>query len=125
VSGSKSKSKLLLTQRALRDIAEIEQYSAKQWGKRVASKYLDDIEAGLSRIQENQELLHAQADLHPELRFYRVNKHLLVCDVQPKATFLLTVIHASRDIPSRLSEMQPSLAFEVELLRKQLGEKKR
>jgi plasmid stabilization system protein ParE len=124
VSGRKSRSRLLLTQRALRDIAEIEQYSAKQWGKRVAAKYLGDIEAGLSRIQENQELLRAEADLHPELRFYRVNKHLLVCDVQPNAVFLLTVIHASRDIPSRLAEMQPSLTAEVELLRKQLGRRR-
>jgi hypothetical protein len=45
---------------------------------------------------------------------------MLVCDVQPKAIFLLTVIHASRDIPSRLAELAPTLAAEVELLHKQL-----
>ena len=122
---SARKSKLFITQKALRDIAEVEQYSAKEWGRKVANNYLSDIESALIRIQEDSELLRAESDLHPDLRFYRVNKHLLVCDVQPKAIFLLTVIHASRNIPSRLAEMQPPLAAEVELLRKQIGKKKR
>ena len=122
---SERKSKLFITDRALRDIAEIEQYSVKEWGRKVANKYVSDFESALVRIQEDSELLRAESDLHPDLRFYRVNKHLLVCDVQPKAIFLLTVIHASRDIPSRLAEMQPALAAEVELLRKQIGKKKR
>ncbi|MEZ6099299.1 MAG: type II toxin-antitoxin system RelE/ParE family toxin [Pirellulaceae bacterium] len=122
---SARKSKLFITQKALRDIAEVEQYSAKEWGRKVANNYLSDIESALIRIQEDSELLRAESDLHPDLRFYRVNKHLLVCDVQPKAIFLLTVIHASRDIPSRLAEMQPALAAEVELLRTQIGKKKR
>ena len=145
MSARKLKLKLLLTQRALCDIAEIEEYSVQQWGKKIAEKYLSDLEAGLLRIQENPELLLSRADycsttapdcaaqqalcvehdLHPELRFYRVNKHILVCDMQPNAIFLLTVIHASRDIPSRLAEMQPNLVAEIELLRQQLDGKKR
>ena len=122
---SARKFKLFITEKALRDISEIEQYSVREWGRKVAKRYLSDIESALVRIQEDRELLRAENDLHPDLRFYRVNKHLLVCDVQPKSVFLLTVIHASRDIPSRLAEMQPALASEVELLRKQIGKKKR
>ena len=119
------KSKLLITDRALSDISEIEHFSVQEWGRKVANKYLSDIESALVRVQQNSGLLRAEGDLHPDLRFYRVNKHLLVCDVQSKTIFLLTVIHASRDIPSRLAEMQPALAAEVELLRKQVGKKKR
>ncbi|MCA9259971.1 MAG: type II toxin-antitoxin system RelE/ParE family toxin [Planctomycetales bacterium] len=122
---STRKSRLFVTEKALRDISEIERYSVSEWGRKVASAYLSDIESALVRISENCELLRAESDLHPDLRFYRVNKHLLVCDVQAKSIFLLTVIHASRDIPSRLAEMQPTLAAEVELLRKQLGKRKR
>jgi hypothetical protein len=50
---------------------------------------------------------------------------LLVCDVQPKTVFDVTVIHASRDIPSRLAEIQPTLAAEVELLRMKLDQAKK
>ncbi len=125
MSVKKTKSNLLLTERALRDIAEIERYSISKWGKKAAAKYIIDIEAALSLLQENSALLRAEEDIHPELRFYRVNKHLLVCDVQQKTIFLLTVIHASRDIPSRLAEMQPSLTVEVELLHQKLAKRKK
>jgi hypothetical protein len=64
-------------------------------------------------------------DLHSALRFYRVNKHLLVCDVEADAVLLLTVIHASRDITSRLAEMEPTLAAEVEMLHAKLKQAKR
>jgi plasmid stabilization system protein ParE len=117
---------LLLTQRALRDISEIEAFSIEHWGKPAASRYLADLEQALVRLQEQPDLLRPEADFHSDLRFYRVHKHLLVCDVQPKAILLLTVIHDSRDIPSRLAELEPTLAAEVELLRDKLraGKKK-
>jgi toxin ParE1/3/4 len=117
---------LLLTQRALRDISEIEAFSIDQWGKPAAWRYLADLEQALVRLQEQPDLLRPEADFHPDLRFYRVHKHLLICDVQPEAIILLTVIHGSRDIPSRLAELAPTLAAEVELLRDKLraGKKK-
>ena len=125
MSAKKARSKLLLTQRALHDVAEIERYSIEHFGRKTAAKYLRDVEAALSLLQENPGLLRAEEDLHPQLRFYRVHKHLLVCDVQPGVVFLLTVIHASRDIPSRLAEMQPSLAQEVEMLHRKLASRKK
>jgi toxin ParE1/3/4 len=125
VSIRKAKTKLLLSERALRDIADIEAYSIAQWGTRTAGKYIVDLEQAMARVKENPQLLRPQADFHTDLRFYRVNKHLLVCDVQPKAIYLLAVIHASRDIPNRLVELQPMLAAEVELLHRKLNERKK
>jgi hypothetical protein len=49
----------------------------------------------------------------------------LVCDVQPRGIFLLTIVHASRDIPSHLAEMQPTLAAETELLHDKLRQRKK
>lgn len=115
---------LLLTERALTDIEAIFAYSVEQWGKRTADRYLDDLEAGLQRIQEQPGLLKAEADLHPALQFYRVNQHLLACDVRPKAIIVLTVIHSSMDIPARLAELQPTLVAEVELLHRKLEAKR-
>jgi plasmid stabilization system protein ParE len=123
VSARKAAVKLLITERAIQDIAGIEEYSIAQWGKRVATKYIADIEAALIRVQENPELLRTEEGLYPALAFYRVSKHLLVCDVRPKAIVLLTVIHASRDIPSRLAELAPTLAAEVALLHERLEQK--
>lgn len=116
-------SKLLLTERALHDIQGIFDYSAERWGKRTAEKYLDDIEAGLDRVKAQPALLRPEPDFHAALTFYRINKHLLVCDTTPESIVVLTVIHASMDIPVRLAELQPTLAAEVELLHRKLRTK--
>ncbi len=115
--------RLLLTDRAIQDIREIERYSIEQWGKRTATKYISDIEAGLQRINENPELLREVPDFHVWLRFYRINKHVLVSDAQRDAIFMLTLIHGTMDIPSRLSELKPTLAKEVEMLHQKLHKK--
>ncbi len=120
MSPRKAQPKLLLTHRALRDLAEIESYSVQEWGRRAANKYPADIEAALGRLEQATDLLRPELGGHSKLCFYRVNKHLLACDKDTKAIIVLTVIHASRDIPSRLAELEPSLSAEVELLRKQL-----
>jgi plasmid stabilization system protein ParE len=61
--------KLLIAQRALRDMADIEKYSVAQWGNRVATKYISDIEAALVRVQEKPDLLRPEEHFHPALSF--------------------------------------------------------
>jgi toxin ParE1/3/4 len=115
--------KLLLTHRALHDIQGIFDYSVEHWGKRAAEKYLDAIESGLDRVQSQPELLRPEPDFHRSLTFYRINQHLLVCDARPESIVVLTVVHASMDIPARLAELQPTLAAEVEILHRKLRAK--
>jgi len=50
-----------------------------------------------------------------------VNRHVLVCDVQPASVVVLTVLHGSMDIPSRLAELVPQLSAEVALLHERLA----
>ena len=109
-----------LTERTLQDLISIEEYSIDNWGKRVANRYLDDIEAALQRISENPDVLREEPNFHKYLYFYRVNKHLLVCDVQTDFVFVLTVLHGNMDIPERLAELEPTLKLEIELLHQQL-----
>ena len=116
---------MLLTERSLQDLASIEDYSIEVWGKKVAARYMGDFESALQRISDHPDLLRSEPDLHECLYFYRVNKHLLVCDIQPKAIFLLTVLHATMDIPERLIELEPTLKLEVEMLHEQLAKAKK
>jgi plasmid stabilization system protein ParE len=121
VKGRKRRPKLFLTKRALSDLAEIEAYSIKQWGRRVATRYLKGIESSLRLIQDDPGILRSLDGLPSELQFHRVNKHWLVCDVAPRTIVVLAVIHASMDVPARLAELVPQLAAEVALLHGQLG----
>lgn len=113
---------LLLTERALADIREIEQFSIKEWGRRAADRYLDDIEAALSRLQQNLEILRLEPAFSSALFFYRVKKHFLVCDYRRTTVIVLTIIHTSMDLPARLLELEPRLKAEVELLCNRLNE---
>jgi len=108
--------KLHLTQRALADLVAIESYSIRQWGKRVATKYLTDLELRLLLIQENPELATSVEGLPEPLKCYPAREHVLVFDAQPTSLVLLTIIHGSNDLPSRLGELVPILTTEVELL---------
>jgi toxin ParE1/3/4 len=128
MSGSKkgsSPNRVLLTERALRDIRAIEGYSIEQWGDEIARKYLDKIEAALDRIAERPDLLREESDFAESLRFHRVEKHVLVCDIQDKTVYVLTVVHTSMDIPRRLAKLQPQLLLEADLLHSRVAAKNR
>jgi len=110
-----------LTDRALRDMIGIESYAIDQFGKRVAAKYLSKLEAGIGRIADNPELLREELPFHESLKFYRIEQHLLVCEAAIVGKIIvLTLLHASMDIPSRLAELEPKLLIEIEMLLNQL-----
>jgi toxin ParE1/3/4 len=118
-----SKAAVELTQRALADLREIERFSVKEWGRKTADKYLDDIAAALDHLSVNPEMLRLEPDFSPSLYFYRVKKHFLVCDYQSETVIVLTVIHTSMDLPARLLELEPRLIAESQFLQCKLHNK--
>lgn len=102
-----------LTQRSISDLREIERYSIGQWGQKVADKYLSDISLALDQISQDPSILSLQPSIAPGLFFYRVKKHFLVCDYHLNTVLVLTVIHATMDLPARLLELEPGLASEA------------
>jgi toxin ParE1/3/4 len=120
-----SPARILLTKRALRDIRDIESYSVERWGRATARKYVDGIESALDRIAEKPNLLREEPQFAQALRFYRVGKHVLACDVQGDVIHVLAVLHTSMDIPSRLARLQPQLALEAGLLHDKLSSRRK
>lgn len=116
--------RLLLADRALRDIEEIEDYSKERWGDQTASRFLDDLQAALERLREHPELLRQEEGFQAS-GFYRVNKHLLVCDLSGRALIVLTVLHGAMDTAARLAELEPELTLEVQILHRKLHSKRR
>lgn len=111
---------VLLTERALSDLREIDRYSVKKLGRKTADRYLDSVELALDRLQTNPELLRQEPEFGRGFYFYRVQKHLLVCDYRDDVVVVITVIHTSMDCPARLAELAPQLAAEVEFLHNKL-----
>lgn len=115
------KASVELTERALADVREIERYSVEKWGRTTANQYLDDIAAAFDRFIENSEILSLEPNFAPGLYFYRVRKHVLVCDYNEPRVVVLTILHTSMDLPARLAELEPRLIAEVQILRSKLG----
>ncbi len=113
--------RLLLTERAISDLMDIEEYSVAQWGIRTAARYLDEIESSLDLIRRNPGILRPFVGLPPDIQYFCVNMHVLVCDVRPASIVVLTVIHGSMDVPSRLAELVPQLSAEIALLHERLA----
>ena len=112
-----------LSRRAIRDLKDIEQYSLERWGKTVAAHYMDSIEQGLNRLRESPELLRAKEGISPHFSLYRVREHFLVCTMNAKRLYVLTIKHGSMDLPRRLAELEPHLLKEAELLQRALEKK--
>ncbi|WLD11168.1 type II toxin-antitoxin system RelE/ParE family toxin [Planctellipticum variicoloris] len=110
-----------LTERTLVDLREIERYSVEKWGRTTANQYLDDIAAAFDRFIENPEILSLEPDFAPGLYFYRVRKHVLVCDYHERKVVVLTIFHTSMDLPARLAELEPRLIVEAQILRSKLN----
>jgi toxin ParE1/3/4 len=82
------------------------------------------IEADLNRIAERPELLRGEPEFAESLKFYRAQKHILVCDIQSDAIYVLTVLHTSMEVPKRLAKLKPQLLLEVDLLHNKVAAKK-
>lgn len=115
-----AKSDIVFTERALADLRQIERYSAKEWGRKAADRYLDAVAAALDLLRENPGILRQEPCFAPDLYFYRVKKHLLVCDFHGHLVTVLTVIHTSMDVPRRLMELEPRLIAEAQFLQQKL-----
>jgi plasmid stabilization system protein ParE len=102
------------------EIAEIEHYSADQWGATTAEAYLNEISAAIERLAQSPGLLQLESGISRRLYFYRVRKHVLVCDYRKSIVAVLTVIHTSMDLSARLADLEPRLIAEVEILHERL-----
>jgi toxin ParE1/3/4 len=117
------KATVVLTERAVADVREIERYSLKEWGRKTADKYLDEIAAALDRIQTNPEILRLEPEFASGLYFYRIKRHFLVCDYHRETVVVVTVIHSSMDLPTRLADLEPRLVAEAEYLHRRLDDR--
>ena len=105
--------KLLLTDRALDDLQNIYNYSVKQWGEKVALRYIQGLEQCFQSIQINEGLLKINKKVSTRFMIYPIQKHILVCDIVNDAICILTVSHSSMNLMKRLKELQPTLDEEA------------
>lgn len=115
---------LYLTERAIDDLKAIKSHSIDTFGKSVADRYLKQFETALDLIRASPNLLREKENIAGHLRFYRVEKHWLVCDIIDGHVYVLTVKHGSMDLPNRIAELEPQLIAEAKLMHRKIQDSK-
>jgi len=64
--------------------------------------------------------LQERSEISGRLRFYRVRKHFLICDVIEERIYIVAVMHGSMDLPNRIGELEPMLIEEVEMMHRRI-----
>ena len=116
------KVRVYLTEKAIRDIDEIQADSIECFGKRAANKYITELESAITRLSVYPDLLTVIPEFHSALHFYAAGRHIFVCERGTKELIILTLLRASMDIPGRLAELQPTLRAETEMLQRKLAQ---
>lgn len=111
---------LQLTDRAMFDLAEIRDYSISQFGVSVADRYIEDIQNSLLLIKEHPGVLQTKNGFSEAFSFYPVQKHHLVCTVMRDTIVVLTVTHCQIDLISKVTELEPTLLEEANILYRSL-----
>jgi plasmid stabilization system protein ParE len=107
---------LALSRTAVYDLEDIRIYSEENWGDEVARRYMGCLEDALRRLKEHPELLRDIPAFSKSLKFYRVERHFLVCSLVGKNVYVLTVKHGAMDLPDRIEEIEPHLVREAAIL---------
>lgn len=93
---------LLLSPLAQNDLTAIFEYTIQQWGDNQADKYLEQIQNGLSKIQNNPNIGRVRTDISDRHRSILVEKHIIIYIMQNNQIFVSRILHHSRDIKTAL-----------------------
>ena len=117
---------LALSRTAAYDLDDIRIYSEENWGDEAAGRYMGSLEAALQRLKEHPDLLRDIPQFSGHLKFYRVERHFLVCSLVGENIYVLTVKHGAMNLPETIGELEPQLAREAEILHEEfLASRKR
>ena len=88
--------------RAERDLIDIWGYGFERWGDTGADRYAHRIEDALRRLQLQPGLGVDSRDVLPGLRRWRVGSHHIYYKVHADHLYVVRVLGARQDAPSRL-----------------------
>jgi plasmid stabilization system protein ParE len=113
----KEKPEFHLTRRALLDLREIHDRSRKEWGEKVADRYLSDLYSAIeAAAREPDSGLLRQRRSAPFLMVPARN-HFIVFDRIPQGIVVLTILHKVRNIEGLIEGLTPAFLKEVKRLK--------
>ncbi|KAA5802323.1 type II toxin-antitoxin system RelE/ParE family toxin [Alkalicaulis satelles] len=94
--------RLRFTRDANADMKAILKYSVSQWGKSVATGYVQRLERSCERVAARPETGRTRSDLREGLRSVAVASHVVFFRIDPDSVTIVRVLHARQDPGSAL-----------------------
>lgn len=85
--------KLIIRPAAEIDLFEIDNYSVREFGPRVAAAYLAEIEVALDRLIEYPEAGPVFPGISPMIRYISCGKHRIFYDYDGKTVHVARILH--------------------------------
>jgi len=79
------------------DLIDIWRYSFEEWGEVQADKYLDDLDSGISKLEDNPEIGMKRDYVRDGYRVLFVGSHAVYYTVTPDAVHVVRVSHGRMD----------------------------
>lgn len=99
---SKADFKVVLSELAALDLADILQYTLEQWGERQMDACAAKLERGLRQLAVNPHLGKPRDDWYPGCRCFLIERHLVLYVVVEAELRVARLFHERVDVPSRL-----------------------
>ena len=86
------------TRLAEEDLIDIWYFSFSEWGEQQADYYLDELNEGLSFLEDNPELGVVCDDIRAGYRKLKINRHLVFYLLKENEIQIIRVLHESMDV---------------------------
>jgi toxin ParE1/3/4 len=90
--------RIVLSEQASRDIADILQYTLETWGERQMDVYAARLEKGFRLLGARPLLGKPRRDLYPGCRCYRIEQHLVLYEVDEEEIRVARFLHKRMDV---------------------------
>lgn len=112
-----SSARFFLTRQAAFDLRAIHAHSRRQWGDRVASRYIGNLYAAMKNAAANPEVGRPRRHRSAPFLMVPAQRHFIIYDTIPRGIAILTLQHQTRDVETLIAELTPAFLTEVEKLK--------
>lgn len=102
---SSRRRRIVLSSDAQDDLRELLAFTQRQWGSRQRRAYRRSIFDAFDHLAEFPELGQVQPDFGPEVRGFRVGRHLIVYGVSDVALTVSRILHGRQEWPEAEDEI--------------------
>jgi len=105
------------TPTAERKIIEIAKWSAKKWGRKIASDYLNKIEKIISLVASGLLPTQNNSEFSDRFTFCLAQQHYIFFEIHKDKLIIATVFHTAMNIKERISDERLRLGKEIKRIK--------